>query len=86
MFTELLGRILDLDVEDWGTADNQMVITVFQYAVYFLPQGRLAIFHNIYNLQISLPSYAGSVVGGCITTVFCNRALVASQVHSVVWS
>ena len=41
MFTELLGRILDLDADDWGPTDNQMVITVFQYAAYFLTQGRL---------------------------------------------
>jgi len=41
VFTELLGRILDLDADDWGPTDNQMVITVFQYAAYFLTQGRL---------------------------------------------
>ena len=40
VFTELLGRILDLDVDDWEPTDNQMVITVFQYAAYFLTQGR----------------------------------------------
>ena len=40
MFTELLGRILDLDVEEYGPGDTKMVITVFHYATFFLSQGR----------------------------------------------
>ena len=47
VFTELLGRILDLDADDWGPTDNQMVITVFQYAAYFLTQGRLVVVKRI---------------------------------------
>ncbi len=39
-FTELLSRVLDLDIDDWEPAmDSQMVVTVFQYAAFFLVQG-----------------------------------------------
>ncbi len=40
VFSELLGRILDLDVQEYGPDEAKMVITVFQYASYLLAQGR----------------------------------------------
>ena len=39
-FSELLSRVLDLEIDDWEPAlDSQMVVTVFQYAAFFLVQG-----------------------------------------------
>ena len=59
VFTELLGRILDLDADDWGPTDNQMVITVFQYAAYFLTQGRLVVVKRImFQRVIKLSAHA----------------------------
>lgn len=40
VFSELLNRILDLDVQEYAPEEAKMVITVFQYASYFLSQGR----------------------------------------------
>lgn len=39
VFSELLGRILDLDVEFCGAIESDMVVSVFQYSSYFLEQG-----------------------------------------------
>ena len=39
VFAELMGRILDLDVEFCGAAEADMVVTIFQYSAYFLGQG-----------------------------------------------
>ena len=40
VFAELMGRILDLDVEYCGAVEADMVVTIFQYATFFLEQGR----------------------------------------------
>ncbi|XP_064384276.1 RIPOR family member 3-like [Halichondria panicea] len=43
-FTELLSRVLDLDIDDWEPSlDSQMVVTLFQYAAFFLVQGSTGI-------------------------------------------
>lgn len=39
VFAELMGRILDLDVEFCGTIESEMVVTIFQYSTFFLRQG-----------------------------------------------
>ena len=41
VFVEVMSRILDLDMEDVESrlSDSQMVVTVFQYAAYFLSRG-----------------------------------------------
>lgn len=39
VFAEVLSRILDLEMEDLEPGDSQMVVTVFQYAAYFLSRG-----------------------------------------------
>ena len=36
VFPVLLNRILDLDYETGDLADTKMVVTVFQFAAYFL--------------------------------------------------
>lgn len=39
VFAELMGRILDLDVEFCGAVESEMVVTIFQYSAFFLDQG-----------------------------------------------
>lgn len=39
VFAEVLSRVLDLEMEDLEPGDSQMVVTVFQYAAYFLSRG-----------------------------------------------
>ena len=38
MFAELMGRILDIDVEFCGAVEADMVVTIFQYSSFFLEQ------------------------------------------------
>ena len=40
VLTEVILQVLDLEAEDWELEDGQMVITIFQYATYFLEHGR----------------------------------------------
>ena len=39
VFAELMGRILDIDVEFCGAVESDMIVTIFQYSTFFLEQG-----------------------------------------------
>ena len=75
VFAELMGRILDLDVEFGGAAEADMVVTIFQYSAYFLGQGwwvgGKCVFHVVCTCTVS----------ECHLHIYVHLAAQLSQAH-----